>query len=357
MTIIVGVDMHVKNLVCEIGYGKESPYKKTFANSFCGYKSLFNFINNLKVKYKTEDVLIGYEASGLGYVLYDKAIENGFRCSVLAPTELLRSATGFKKKTDTKDASYIYETLRGHILAGNKLCSIWIPDNEFREDRDLIRCWFDITNKTIKVKIQIQTLLKKNGLKRPAEISSWTKDFMKWIDLEKNNLGYSFRMSMDSLLRQLNFLNEENKYIEEESRKLSEKERYANMCNALLEIKGVGLKTAMTFIVEMGDMNRFQNRKQVGSFIGLVPSTFESGESSDRKGRITRNGPYRLRSSLNQAIWIHLRYNGEEKDYYDRIILKNPKRKKKAIVACMRKLAIRIWHIAKDADNILLEVA
>lgn len=357
MTIIAGIDMHVKNLVCEIGYGKEFPYKKTFSNDLSGHKMLFSYIDSLKKALNINDVLMGYEASGLGYVLYDRSIEMGYRCSVLAPTELLRSATGFKKKTDKKDASYIYETLRGHVLAGNKLYNIWIPDKEFREDRDLVRTWFDISEKITRVKIQIQTLLKKYGLKRPDQIESWTKDFIHWIAFEKNHLGKSFQISMDSLFRQLDFLNDESKQIENEVKLLSQKDKYKRMCDALLDIKGVGLKTAMTFIMEMGDMKRFQNRRQVGAYIGLTPSSFESGDSSDRKGRITRNGPYRLRSILNQALWVHLRYNGEEKEYYDRIVSKNPKRKKKAVVACMRRLAIRMWHIALDADNESIKAA
>ena len=82
--------------------------------------------------------------------------------------------------------------------------------------------------------------------------------------------------------------------------------------------------------------------------MGLVPSTFESGDIDDRKGRITRDGPYRLRSVLNQSFWAHLKHDGELRVVYDRIVEKNPKRKKKAVVACMRRLGIRMWHTARD---------
>jgi|SRR6056297_103316 len=357
MTIIIGIDMHVKTLVCEIGYGKMFPYKKTFMNDLAGHEKLFSYVDQLKKEHAIEDVLMGYEASGLGYVLYDRAIDRGYRCAVLAPTELLRSATGFKKKTDKKDASYIYETLRGHVLAGNRLSNIWVPDKEFREDRDLVRTWFDISEKISTVKTQIQTLLKKYGLRRPDEIESWTRAFMGWMEYEGSQQGKGFQISLDSLLRQLKSLNDESKLIEREVKALSQNKRYKRMCDALLTIKGVGLKTAMSFITEMGDMRRFQNRRQVGAYIGLVPSSFESGDASDRKGRITRNGPYRVRSILNQALWVHLKYNGEEKAYYDKIVSKNPKRKKKAVVACMRRLAVRMWHIAHNADTDYLKVA
>lgn len=351
MTIMIGIDMHVKTLVTEIGYGKKQPKKKTFRNNADGHAELINIIDEMKKVHKTNDVLIAYEASGLGYVLHDKLVSKGYRCVVLAPTELLRSATGFKKKTDKKDASYIYETIRGHVLAGNRLHDIWVPDREMREDRDVVRTLFDLGKKIAHVKIQVQTLLKKYGLERPEKIESWSTKFYNWLDIERNKQNRGFQICLDSLFRQLRSLQVERKLIQKEVEDISDKSRYKKACLALLNIKGVGLKTAMTFLTEMGDLDRFSNRKQVGAYQGLVPSSFESGDSADRKGRITRNGPYRLRSVLNQALWVHLRYNGEEKELYNRIVAKNPKRKKKAVVACMRRLAIRMWHIGIDAQK------
>jgi transposase len=109
---------------------------------------MLNEISNIREEVGASDALVAYEASGLGYVLYDRVQEAGYQCAVLAPTELLRSATGYKKKTDKKDCSYIYETLRGHVLAGNRLHEIWVPSRQIRDDRELketrmgkIRCW------------------------------------------------------------------------------------------------------------------------------------------------------------------------------------------------------------------------
>ncbi len=351
MTIMIGIDMHVKTLVTEIGYGKNPPQKKTFKNNTKGREELIKAIEEMKKVNRTNDVLVAYEASGMGYVLYDKLKTMGYRCGVLAPTELPRSATGFKKKTDKKDASYIYETIRGHVLADNKLHDIWVPDREMREDRDVVRTLFDLGKKITQVKIQVQTLLKKYGIERPDEIESWSAKFYSWLDIERNKQGRGFKISLDSLFRQLSSLHNERKLIQKEVDDISDKPRYKKACIALLNIKGVGLKTAMTFLTEMGDLARFSNRRQVGAYQGLVPSSFESGDSSDKKGRITHNGPYRLRSILNQALWVHLRYNGEEKELYDRIVARNPKRKKKAVVACMRRLAIRMWHIALFAQK------
>src|SRR5437868_7542089 len=99
----------------------------------------------------------------------------------------------------------------------------------------------------------------------------------------------------------------------------------------------------------MGDLARFKNRRQVGSYLGLVPSSFETGEASDRKGHITHQGPARVRFVLNQAVWNIIRFDPDERLVYDRIVKRNPKRKKIAGVAMMRRLAVRLWHAGRAA--------
>jgi transposase len=97
-------------------------------------------------------------------------------------------------------------------------------------------------------------------------------------------------------------------------------------------------------------MTRFNNRKEIGSYLGLVPSSNESGEGSDRKGHITREGPARVRKVLCQATWTRVAYDEQEARVYQRIVKKNPKHKKIAVVASMRRLGVLMWHIAWDAQ-------
>jgi hypothetical protein len=44
-------------------------------------------------------------------------------------------------------------------------------------------------------------------------------------------------------------------------------------------------------------------------------------------------------------------YDVAEARVYNRILEKNPKHKKIAIVACMRRLGILMWHLAWDAQT------
>ena len=105
--------------------------------------------------------------------------------------------------------------------------------------------------------------------------------------------------------------------------------------------------TAMTFLVELGDVRRFRNRRQVASYLGLVPTSYESGEDDDHKGPITHLGPARVRKVLNQAAWTLVRKDAVWKDRYGPLAARRGA--PKAIVAIMRKLGIELWHRAQAA--------
>lgn len=284
MVIMVAIDMHVKRLVCELGYGKCEPRRRTYGNDVIGHRRLLDDIAILKQEQKAEDALVAYEASGLGYVLYDRIREAGYRCAVMAPTELLRSASGYKKKTDKKDCSYIYETMRGHLLAGNRLHGIWVPEKQLRQDREVVRARFDVGQKLARVKVQIHTLLKKFGVQKPEDLNNWTKAFRVWLEETGESMGPGFRIGLETLLRQLDFLEGEQAHLRRMILALSQTERYRDQSEELQKIVGVGLITTMTFLTEMGDMMRFSNRRQVGSFMGLLPPVLRAVRSLIARG-------------------------------------------------------------------------
>jgi transposase len=185
---------------------------------------------------------------------------------------------------------------------------------------------------------------------RPETVSDgWTRGYFKWLKLLSEcdePLALGARQNLASLLRQIEALEKELKTLDEAIVVLTQTPRYASNVAKLTELKGVGVIVAMVFLTEMGDMARFKNRREIGAYLGLVPASFETGETNDRKGHITHQGPSRVRYVLNQAAWNSVRYSAKEKAVYERIAAKNPKHKKIAVVAAMRRLAIRMWHLA-----------
>ncbi len=344
--IMCGVDVHDNSLVSQVCMDKDNPELVKTVNTARGRRKLFSYLKRMSKANGGARIILAYEASSQGFGLYDRCRLIDIECIILAPTKIKRSAKGKKSKTDKKDALDILEVLRGHYLAGNKLPSIWIPDDATRNDRELVRSRLDLGNKLVSVKTQVQTLLKRLGIRRPRTIkTTWTKTYIEW--LTNVEIHGAQEEVLSSLLRQIEFYDAEIQLVDKSLLALSLTERYEKPCAALVEeIVGVGLLTAMVFLTEMGDLSRFSNRKKVGAFVGLVPKSNESGEADDRKSSITRQGSWRLRKVACQASWVRVRCDAGEKVVYERLVARNPKKKKIALVACMRRLSVLMWRIA-----------
>ena len=68
-------------------------------------------------------------------------------------------------------------------------------------------------------------------------------------------------------------------------------------------LRGIGTLTGFALAVEVGDWDRFTG-KTIGSFVGLVPSEYSSGQSRVQ-GSITKTGNTHLRRLLVEAAWHH----------------------------------------------------
>ena len=115
------------------------------------------------------------------------------------------------------------------------------------------------------------------------------------------------------------------------------------------QISGVGVLTALVFLLTIEDKNRFAKSRMVGAFVGLRPRKSKSGDG-DPQLRITKAGdPFLRRLLVNGANYI-LGPFGKDSDLR-RWGLELAKRggknaKKRATVAVARKLAVlmhRLW--------------
>ncbi len=147
--VVCGVDAHEKWLDCRIGVDREAPGRRRYENNREGRGELFEQLQVLAEEHGGAKVMVGYEASLLGFGLYDDCREQGFECAVLAPTKIARSVEDRKRKTDDRDATRIFEALRAHVLAGNALPAIWIPDVETRDDREMLRARLDLSETAV----------------------------------------------------------------------------------------------------------------------------------------------------------------------------------------------------------------
>lgn len=72
----------------------------------------------------------------------------------------------------------------------------------------------------------------------------------------------------------------------------------------LQSIPGVGPITAVSFISEVGDINKFKTAKQLTAFVGLDSRVYQSGTSIQGKGFISKRGNKILRTRLFNAASV-----------------------------------------------------
>jgi transposase len=342
-----------KNSVARIGVDREKSERFGFVNTRAGRERLIREAKRRGEQAGGAVIVMAYEASSCGFILRDEAEAAGIACKVLAPTKMEKSVEQRKNKNDDRDADDVLEKLRAHVLAGNRLPTVWVPDRETRDDRELLRARLAMSERQTQVKAQIQMLLKRQGLEKPSDLgSARSKRYRQWLESlsEWESLGWGARHSLASLLRQLKGIEGEMENLDKLVQQLGSQPRHKPLVEALMEEKGVGLLTALVYRTEIGHAGRFRRGRHVGKFVGLTPTSHESGQQQDRKGHISRQGPPRLRKVLCQASWVHVRYDPHAREVYQKLVAKNPKKKKIALVAVMRRLAVRLWHRMREAE-------
>ena len=342
--IYVGLDVHLNSIAAVWGRVNEMPKRMTVAGTEEGLDALVAAVGGNKVWGV-------YEASSCGFEVYDLLRLRGWKMSIVAPTHIAKSVLSRKRKTDHRDAKRLWEILISHGELGTDMPEIWIPSRELQEQREIVRRRLKLAENTTRAKNGIVSLLRMHKIKRPEGMKTpWSQKHVAWLRslASMEPLGPSVKAALSSCLRELEFFQQEINALQAEIEQLADHPRYKGAVKKMTELSGVGVLTALTFLLEMGDVHRFNNRRQVGSYLGLVPASYESGEADNRKGHITRMGPPRIRKVLNQAALALVRCDPYWRRRYEAIVSRRG-RKKTAIVAIMRRLGIELWKRAKSA--------
>ena len=134
---------------------------------------------------------------------------------------------------------------------------------------------------------------------------------------------------------------------------LSKKSKYFETINS---IYGIGEFTTSIIIAELGDINRFNNIKELTAYCGLDPSIKQSGKSINVHGPISKSGNKYMRKILYIAVLNIIRLTSISKQENDIEIYYRKKRNEgkhhyASIVACTTKLLRKILALCKQLDN------
>ena len=132
--------------------------------------------------------------------------------------------------------------------------------------------------------------------------------------------------------------------------KLARQIPYFNIINS---IYGIGETSTAQIIAELGDINRFENIKQLNAVCGLDPTIIQSGKSINYHGPISKRGNRNARKilfitccSIIRASVLH-NMDNEILLYYRKKQAEN-KHFKECIIACSTKLLRTIFAMCKN---------
>lgn len=266
-----------------------------------------------------------YEAGFSGFVLHRNLVLAGISNIVVNPSSL-EVAPNDMVKTDRKDAL----KLALHLSQG-RLKGIFIPSEEQELER--------LSHRTREQLVKDRTAIKNRVRMKLRQFDLLGYDYTQRLTLSKveeclQNAHEELVEIVNILLRQWREL---DKCIAELESKMRSQAEQSCIDPILRSVPGIGFLTARTLAGELGDFSRFKNERQLGSFAGLTPCEFSSGEKT-RKGRISRQGSSRLRKILVEASWSAVGKDLMLRTFYER--LKARSGAKRAIVAVARKLLL-----------------
>jgi transposase len=204
-------------------------------------------------------------------------------------------ATRSKKvKTDKRDARPLAEACR---------LGAYRPAHRTSDKQRDVRAHLAVREALVRTRAKhislIGALARREGCRIKTGVS---RSFA--VRVEEAGLPAHVLAQIEPLLIMLESLNEQIKKADE---KLAEIVRDDEVVRRLTTVPGVGPVTATTYAATLDGAARFQDAKQVRSYLGLVPREHSSGEKQHR-GRISKAGNSRARSLLVEAAWALLRW-------------------------------------------------
>jgi transposase len=291
--IFAGIDVHKKSW--KVCIRSEHMELKTFSQN----PSAKELSNHLKQNYPLANYHVVYEAGFCGFSHQREFSKEGINCMVVHPADVPTSDKDKQRKSDTVDCRKLGKTLSEGGLSG-----IFIPGVEQQDDRGVIRFYQQMVKDQTRSKNRIKGWLHFQGIVIDKDDKHWSNNFIKW--LKELSLTPMARTTLDLLLQSYGQVRSMVLVATRAVRSLSRQERYQKGIELLSSIPGIGEITALLFVTEVGDINRFKELDSLCDYVGLVPKVHGSSDKEIVMG-LTHRGHHQLREKLIEASWRTIR--------------------------------------------------
>ena len=290
-----------------------------------------------------------YEAGYDGFWLHRRLVAAGIANFVFDPSSIAVEQRRRRAKTDRLDGELLLRTLMAHCRGEPRVVRIVRVPSPEQEDvrrgsRERERLIKEQTGHSNRIKALLRTL----GL---AAGNPRRRDWLKWLAEQRDWQGqpvpphYLAELAREHarlmlVVAQLGDLSQAPEATDGPAAA-----RMAKQKTRLRQLKSLGLASAGT-LVDEALYKDFDNRRQVGSYIGLAPSPWRSGATSREQG-ISKAGNRRARRQAIELAWLWLRHQPDSalsRWFQQRTAGASARMKRIAIVALARKLMVALWR-------------
>jgi len=264
---------------------------------------------------------------------FQRAVRGHAERVVMVHPQRVKAIASAKLKNDRVDSATL-----AHLSRCDLLPEAWMADEATQQLRLRVRLRIALGRQRARAKNQLQSVLHQEGFKKPVA-DLFGKRGRGW--LQQIDLSPAARMVVDTWLREVDHLETE---IGTQTKALEQMAREDARARCLQTVPGIGAYGAMVILAELGDVNRFQNKRALASYAGLVPVVRESA-GKQKRGGITHQGSNTLRWIMLQVAQVAARSSPAMGAWYAGLRRRKPAQVAK--IALARKLLTAVWALLR----------
>ena len=323
----VGLDVHKKTVY---GFVLDIEGNKLYEKEFNTEPS---DLDAFMLHVPKDDSIIAIESCICWQYVYDYLNDARYKL-VLAHPVGVKALKKLRRHTDKDDAKLLADLLRTNMLPLSYAAPL-----DIRVKRQITRHRHSLTNVETQIMNKVHAILLRHGIHNlPYKDAFCKKGIQCLLSLD---LPGCDRFEMDQYIELIQMF--ESK-IKESTERIEEIAADDPAVRLAMTMTGMGHYNATTFVGEVGDIRRFDNKDKVASFAGLVPKVHQSGERT-KLGHITKRGNRGLRWVMIQAANTAVQHDKTLKKMYERLAPRMGHQK--AVVAVARRMVTLLYVMLK----------
>jgi len=295
-----------------------------------------------------------YEAGRDGFWLHRFLAVAGVENQVVDSSSIAVERRGRRAKTDRLDAEKLLAMLiRWHQAEPHVWRVVNVPSPEEENARQLHRELETLKGEQTAHGNRIKGLLAGCGLTVTINrhLPKWLKHVRLWDGTE---VPEELKARVLREFERMQVVNRQTRDLEKERARwlrTEDQDPCIVKMRKLMGLAGIGVNSSWLYVREVFGWRKIQNRRQMGSIVGLTPTPYSSGDSAREQG-ISRAGNRRMRSMSIEIAWDWLRWQpGSALSlwYQHRFGYGSKRQRRIGIVALARKLLVALWkYLERD---------